>query len=87
MHDLAYRRASAARHAVFAASIVLAPLLLLVGTALNPGIGGIGQGARNLAANATADPVANELHLATFFALSFVLPVSALGLAALAITR
>lgn len=77
---LAYR-------AVFAASIVLVPLLLFVGNLFNPATGGVGQGASAIAQNAAADPATNELHLAAFFALSFLLPVSVIGLTVLALPR
>ena len=73
--------------AIFAASILLAPLVLVPGTIFNPAVGGIGAGAANIAANAAADPVTNQLHLATYILESFLLPLSTLGLAGLAIRR
>jgi hypothetical protein len=79
--------ARTARHAVFAASIVLAPLLLFPGTLLNPAVGGIGAGAVNIAANAAADPLTNQPHLALYVVETFLLPLSALGLAVLALGR
>lgn len=76
--------ASSVRRATFALAIVAAPLLLTAGTALSPFIGGLGQGGAAMAANLAADSLANQLHLAVFVILSFVLPLSALGLAELA---
>src|SRR5438105_815318 len=81
------RGPGALRRAVFAASILLVPLLLVPGTIFNPAIGGIGAGAANIAANAAADPLANQLHLALYVVESFLLPLSVLGLAGLAIRR
>ena len=75
------------RRAVFAASIMLAPLVLIPGTLFNPAVGGIGAGAANIAANTAADPVTNQLHLATYVLETFLLPLSTLGLAGLAIRR
>ena len=81
------RGARAVRRAVFAASILLAPLAFVPGTIFNPAIGGIGAGASNLALNAAANPVTNQLHVAAYVILSFLLPVSVLGLAGLAMRR
>ena len=75
------------RRAVFAASIMLAPLVLIPGTLFNPAVGGIGAGAANIAANTAADPVTNQLHLATYVLETFLLPLSTLGMAGLAIRR
>jgi len=75
------------RHAVYAAAILLAPILLLPGTFLNPAVGGIGAGAANIAANAAADPTSNQLHIAIYLVETFLLPVSVLGLAGLALRR
>jgi hypothetical protein len=77
----------ALRRTVFAASILLAPLLLVPGTIFNPGIGGIGNGAANLAANAAASPITNQLHVATYVLETFLLPLSVIGLAGLALRR
>ena len=74
----------ALRRAVFAASIVLAPLVLVPGTLFNPGIGGIGNATANLAANAAASPFTNQLHVAAYVLESFLLPLSVIGLAGLA---
>ncbi|MBO0745627.1 MAG: hypothetical protein J2P43_11435 [Candidatus Dormibacteraeota bacterium] len=83
------RRLSAARcrKAGFAAAIVLAPLVLIPGTIFNPAIGGIGAGAANIAANAAANPVTNQLHVYAYVVLSFLLPISVIGIAGLAIRR
>jgi hypothetical protein len=75
------------RQAVYAAAIVLAPLALIPGTIFNPRIGGIGQGAANIAANATADSLTNGIHVAIYVFESFLLPLSVLGLAGLALDR
>ena len=77
----------AVRHAVYAATMLLAPVLLLPGTVLNPAVGGIGAGAANITANAAADPTTNQLHIALYVVETFVLPVSVLGLAGLALPR
>jgi hypothetical protein len=53
----------------------------------NPAIGGIGNGAANLAANAAANSFTNQLHVATYVLETFLLPLSVLGLAGLAIRR
>jgi hypothetical protein len=75
------------RHAVYAVAIVLAPILLIPGTYLNPAVGGIGAGAANIAANAAADPGQNQIHLLIYELETFLLPVSVLGLAGLALER
>jgi hypothetical protein len=54
------------RRGVLAASILLAPLLLVPGTIFNPAIGGIGAGAANIAANAAANTTGNQIHLTTY---------------------
>jgi hypothetical protein len=81
------RSAETLRRTVYAASIVLAPLVFVPGTIFNPAIGGIGAGAANLAANAGANPLTNQLHVAAYVLLSFLLPVSVLGMAGLAMRR
>src|SRR6266566_1276671 len=81
------QNARALRRAVFALSILLAPVLLIPGTLFNPAIGGIGAGAANLEANRTADPVTNQLHLLIYDIETFLLPLSVLGLAGLAVHR
>lgn len=67
--------------------MVLAPALLFPGTLLNPAVGGIGAGAKNIAANAAADPTANQLHIAIYVLETFLLPLGILGLAGLALRR
>jgi hypothetical protein len=57
------------------------------GTIFNPALGGIGNGAANIAANAAANPLTNQLHVATYVLETFLLPLSVLGLARLAIRR
>jgi hypothetical protein len=79
--------ARTARHAVYAAAIILAPLVLIPGTVFNPAIGGIGAGADNIAANAAADLWTNQLHVAIYVVESFLLPLSVLGLAGLALAE
>lgn len=61
-----------------AVAVVAAPVAVLVGTVLNPAIGGTAQA--NLTANATAGP-ADAVHVAAFVAATFLLPLNALGLA------
>jgi len=75
------------RHAVYAATMLLAPALLIPGTLFNPAVGGIGAGAANIAANAAADPTTNQLHIAVYVLETFVLPASVVGLAGLALRR
>jgi len=84
---LSERRARAFRHAVFAASILLAPLLLFAANLFNPAVGGIGAGAANIAANAAADPIVNQAHIAIFVVETFLLPIGVLGLAGLALSH
>jgi hypothetical protein len=79
--------ARALRHAVYAASMVLAPALLFPGTLLNPAVGGIGAGAKNIVANAAADPTTNQLHIAIYVLETFLLPLGILGLAGLTLRR
>jgi len=72
---------------VYAATMLLAPALLIPGTLFNPAVGGIGAGAANIAANAAADPTTNQLHIAVYVLETFVLPASVVGLAGLALRR
>jgi hypothetical protein len=67
----------------FAASILLGPIAFTVGGLLDPVIH-VTNGTANIAANASADPVTNALHLAAFVLASFLLPVSIVGMARLA---
>ena len=80
-------RPRALRHSVYATAMLLAPIFLLLGTLLNPAVGGIAAGAANIAANATADPTTNQLHLAFYAVETFLLPVSVLALAGLVLDR
>jgi uncharacterized protein YhhL (DUF1145 family) len=79
--------ARAFRHAVYAASMLLAPILLIPGTLFNPAVGGIAAGAKNIAANVAADPTTNQLHLGIYVLETFLLPLGILGLAGLALRR
>ena len=79
--------AETVRRAVLAAAILLAPIVLIPGTIFNPAIGGIGQGAADLAANAGANALTDQLHVAAYVLESFLLPLSVLGLAGLAMRR
>jgi hypothetical protein len=79
--------ARTARHAVYAGSMLLAPILLLASTPLNPAVGGIGAGALNIAANMAADPVSNQLHIALYEVETFLLPLGMLGMAGLLLPR
>jgi hypothetical protein len=67
--------------------MLLAPLLLVPGTLLNPAVGGIGAGAANIAANAAADPATNQAHIAIYVLETFLLPLGMIGLAGLALPR
>lgn len=78
---------AACRRGAFAAAILLAPIVLIPGTIFNPAIGGIGAGAANLAANASANPATNQAHVYAYVLLSFLLPISVIGIAALGIRR
>jgi hypothetical protein len=80
-------RARAVRHAAYAVALVASPLLLFVGTLLNPAVGGIGAGATNIARNAAANPALNQVHIGLYLALTFLLPAAMLGLIVLAIPR
>ncbi len=79
--------ARTARHAVYAGSMLLAPILLLASTPLNPAVGGIGAGALNIAANMAADPVSNQLHIVLYEVETFLLPLGMLGMAGLLLPR
>lgn len=70
--------------AIVAVATVAAPVAVLVGTLLNPAIGGTAQA--NLAANATGG-TADLIHVAAFVAATFLLPLNALGLAWVAASR
>jgi hypothetical protein len=65
--------------------MLMAPVLLLPGTLLNPAVGGIGAGAANIAANVAADPSTNQLHIAIYVVETCLLPFAILGLAGLAL--
>lgn len=68
-----------------AAAVVGGPLCYLVGGALSPVAHT--TGARTIAANATANPVTNTIHLVAFILASYLLPVGAAALAWLAWPR
>lgn len=70
---------------VLAVAIVGGPLAFVVGGLLAPSIHDTGQS--SIAANAAADPLANNLHLAAFVLASYLLPIGAVGLARLAYPR
>ena len=78
-------RARVFRHRVYALAAILAPVLLIPGTLLNPAVGGIGAGAANIAANAAANPSTNQLHIAIYVLETFLLPLGIFGMAALAL--
>jgi len=65
-----------------AVAIVGGPLGFLVGALLAPAIHD--SGALTIAANQTANPISNDIHVAAFMVASFLLPVSVVGLAWLA---
>jgi hypothetical protein len=54
---------------------------------LQSGHRGIGAGAANLATNAAANPLTNQLHIAAYVLETFLLPLSVLGLAGMALRR
>jgi hypothetical protein len=70
-------------NASFAAAILIAPIAFTVGGWLDPVVH-VTNGAANITANATANPVTNGLHLAAFVLDSFLLPISVIGMARLA---
>ncbi|MFC0439989.1 hypothetical protein [Kutzneria buriramensis] len=70
---------------VLAAAVVGGPLAACVGGLLSPAIHE--NGAVSIARNAAADPLGNGTHLAMFALASFLLPLSAVGLAWLAYPR
>ncbi len=73
---------------VFAASIVLAPLVLLLYAILNPtALGAHYSGQKALAVNMAANPTANQIHLVLGIVLSFLLPLAFLGMAWLSMRR
>ncbi|GAA4567080.1 hypothetical protein [Planotetraspora kaengkrachanensis] len=70
---------------VLAAAIVGGPLGYAVGSILIPAVHE--DGATSIAANATADPIINAVHLVAYVIASFLLPLGATGLAYLAYAR
>lgn len=68
-----------------AVAIVGGPAGFVVGGILSPSIHA--NGATTIAANASATPVINAVHLAAFVTASFLLPPSVIGLARLAYSR
>lgn len=80
-------RPATVRRAGFATAILIAPFALIPGTIFNPAIGGIGKGAANIAANAATNPVTNLIHVYAYVLESFLLPISVIGIASLAIRR
>lgn len=68
----------------FAAAILIAPIAFTVGGFLDPVVH-VTNGAANVAANATSNPFTNGLHLSAFVLDSFLLPISVIGMARLAI--
>ena len=86
--DVAYGRgAQLLRSSVFGVAILLAPLILIPGTVFNPAVGGIGAGSANIAANHAASALTNQWHVAAYVLETFLLPLSVLGLAGLAMGR
>ena len=73
---------------LFAACIVLAPLVLLFYAILNPtALGAHYSGQKALAVNLAANPTANQVHLVLGIVLSFLLPLAFLGMAWLSLSR
>lgn len=77
-----YRRV---QQTFLATGMGLAPLTLIVYSALSPLIRG--DGTQMIAANLAADPTTNQLHLAFGVATGFLLPVGFLGLTVLTMRR
>jgi hypothetical protein len=69
----------------FAISIVGRPLMYILGGLLAPSIHDTGQA--TIAANAAANEITNDVHLAAFVLESFLFPIGAVGMAALAYRR
>jgi hypothetical protein len=67
----------------FAIAILLAPILFTIGGFLDPVVH-VTNGVANITANASANPVTNAIHLAAFVLGSFLLPISVIGMARLA---
>ena len=85
-HTLETRRTSSATtfvNVVFAAAILIAPIAFTVGGLLDPVVH-VTNGEANIAAFATANPFTNALHLSAFVLASFLLPISIVGMARLA---
>jgi len=78
--------ALALRNVAFAVAILLAPLAFVVGAVLEPAVH-VPSGAENIALNVAANPLANDLHIAGFVLASFLLPLSMIGMARLALSR
>lgn len=70
-------------NAGFGAAILIAPIAFTVGGLLDPVVH-VTNGAANIAAFATANPFTNALHLGAFVLASFLLPISIVGMARLA---
>ena len=72
---------------LFAASSVLTPVVLALYGILNPTPLHVTKGVVAIGVNASASPLANQLHLVCGVALSFLLPVWYLGMAWLALRK
>lgn len=77
-------RAIVAQDLGFALAIALAPIAFAVGAFFEPSQH-ITSGAAAIAVNAAADPVTNNLHIAGFVLAAFLLPISVVGMARLAL--
>ena len=67
----------------FAIAILVAPMLFTIGGLLDPVVH-VTNGVANITANTSANPVTNAIHLAAFVLDSFLLPISVIGMARLA---
>ena len=70
----------------YAAAIVLGPAAFFVGAIFEPATH-VPTGAENIALNMAADPFTNGLHVGAFVLASFLLPISIIGMARLAMAR
>ena len=73
-------------NAGFALAILLGPIAFVIGAVFEPAAH-LPSGMENIALNAAANPFTNGLHVAAFVAASFLLPISVLGMARLAMAR
>lgn len=78
--------AVAFQNIAFAATILIAPITFVVGGLLDPVVH-VTNGMANIVANINANAFANSLHIASFVLGAFLLPISIVGMARLAMPR